>query len=455
MAEVVDNDVLRIELQHYQDKFIFSKSRYPAIIGGVGTGKTLALLLKAYLFCQDYPNALALIVRREYTDLRDSTIKDFERYFGVKINSDKEYEFPNKSKIMFRHGDMSDINVLKNINLSFIGIEQAEEYESAEIFDFLRDRLRRQTTPYRQMCIIANANGHNWIYDRWIANAKIKKYDLKTGQNDYDCDDYQCWTANSFANEAILPADFIADLRKMEIEAPNHYAQYVMNSFDEKDADDYLFRQAELDACTSLPISTSGNGYVIMGVDLARFGKDLCVASILENSGPYKWNMLAVESWKNADLMYSTGKIIDLAKRYCASQVIVDGDGLGAGVVDRLKESNINVKEFRGGMTANSQEDFINIRSEGYFKLKNLVVNQYIKLTDRTTIGELLNIRYSFDSKGRKRIISKDELRKVGIKSPDYADALMMGITGTNAANLSKPERKRGVIITKSNWDVF
>ena len=357
---------------------------------------------------------------------------------------------------MFRHGDTCQIlTFLKILTFSWIGIEQAEEYESAEIFDFLRDRLRRQTTPYRQMCIIANANGHNWIYDRWIANAKISTFDFKTGQSDYDCEDYQCWTANSFANEKILPEDFIADLRKMELEAPNHYAQYVMNSFDEKDADDYLFKQQELEDCTSLSINTSGNGYVIMGVDLARFGKDSCVASILENYGPYKWNQLAVESWKNADLMYSTGKIIDLAKRYCVSQIIVDGDGLGAGVVDRLKESNINVKEFRGGMTANAQDDFINIRSEGYFQLKELVVNKYIKITDKTTIGELLNIRYSFDSKGRKRIISKDELRKVGIKSPDFADALMMAITGTSKANLSKPERSRGVIIAKGNWEVF
>ena len=45
-----NNDVLRIELQHYQDKFIFSKNRYPAIIGGVGTGKTSSSTLKAYLY---------------------------------------------------------------------------------------------------------------------------------------------------------------------------------------------------------------------------------------------------------------------------------------------------------------------------------------------------------------------------------------------------------------------
>ena len=122
----------------FQSKFVYSTKRYPALVAGIGTGKTYMLLLKIWSFCQENSNSLSLIVRKEFTDLRDSTIKDFERYFEVKISSDKNCKFPNGSVIMFRHA--SEIAVLKNINLSIFGLEQAEEFEDDSTFTIILDR---------------------------------------------------------------------------------------------------------------------------------------------------------------------------------------------------------------------------------------------------------------------------------------------------------------------------
>jgi hypothetical protein len=41
---------------------------------------------------------------------------------------------------------------------------------------------------------------------------------------------------------------------------------------------------------------------------------------------------------------------------------------------------------------------------------------------------DLLSIRYQFNSKGQKEILSKEKMRKNDLKSPDFADALMMAI---------------------------
>ena len=124
---------VEVTLNWYQDKYLFNDARFSCLIGGVGTGKTFSFLLKAWQYCQDNPKSLGLIIRKEFTDLRDSTIQDFEKYFNVKINrGNKEYEFPNGSKIMFRHGDMNDINVLKNINLSFFCIVSSGIIRSQE-----------------------------------------------------------------------------------------------------------------------------------------------------------------------------------------------------------------------------------------------------------------------------------------------------------------------------------
>ena len=150
-----------IRLNKYQEEFLFCKRRYPCIIAAVGTGKTFVGLLKMWKFCEKYPNSLFMLVRKEYTDLRDSTLKDMRNYFGVDFDSNKEYHFPNGSVIMARHG--AELAVLKNVNLSGFLIEQAEEFDDDEVFTYLRDRLRRQTSPYRQGLLIANARAHNWL----------------------------------------------------------------------------------------------------------------------------------------------------------------------------------------------------------------------------------------------------------------------------------------------------
>ena len=129
-----------ITLKPFQYDFVFSEERFPALIAGIGTGKTYMLLLKIWNFLSNHPNCLGLICRKEYTDLHDSTMKDFTRYFGVTADSNKEFKFPNGSVLMFRHA--AEVEVLKNINLSIFGIEQAEEFETDEQFIFLRDRLR-------------------------------------------------------------------------------------------------------------------------------------------------------------------------------------------------------------------------------------------------------------------------------------------------------------------------
>ena len=162
------SNALKLNLKLFQDNFWHSLKRYPAMISGWGTGKTLFAILRGMDLSQEIPENLGLFVRKEYTDLRDSTIKDFEKYTGLRLDANKEVRFPNGSMIMFRHG--AELDVLKNINLGWFCIEQAEEFESEEQFEFLRGRLRRANVKFHTGFIIANANGQNWI---WLEFKKI------------------------------------------------------------------------------------------------------------------------------------------------------------------------------------------------------------------------------------------------------------------------------------------
>jgi hypothetical protein len=415
-----NNMELKIKLKVFQDKFLFSRKRFPAMISGIGTGKTLMLLLKVWNYCEEYPNSLALVVRKEFTDLRDSTMKDFTRYFGVVADSNKEYHFPNGSVIMFRHA--SEVNVLKNVNLSIAVIEQAEEFETEETFTFIRDRLRRENGPYRQLCLIANAHGHNWIWRLWVNNPQSSEYDVQT--------------ACTFDNEDNLPEDFIADVRQMEIDAPNHYKQYVLNSFEEVDADDLLFTFQNLTRSIKLEFSPSGVSKRILSVDIARYGDDESVFDVLESKGVMNWEQIHQEFWKKKSLMETTGKVLDLMKTFKVSDPVIDDDGLGGGVTDRLTEQGINVIAYHGGAKAD-KDIYANKRTEDYFNTDRMIKNGYLKIyNDNILIDQLLTIKYRFNSRGQKMLIPKEEMRKDGIKSPDRGDALIMGVSHCDKATI-------------------
>jgi len=208
-----------IKLNAKQQQFCNSSARYPAFVGSWGCGKTMCGIIRGMLLSETFANNLGLIVRKKFTDLRDSTLKDFERYTGLKVKKDdKEVRLPNGSVIMFRHGD--ELSGLQNVNLGWFMIEQAEEFETPEQFDLLRGRLRREESRKRQGMVIANTAGHNWVWERW-------KHAPQAG--------YELTEATIEDNRQHLPADTLADWERLKVESPRKYNRYILNSWEDYD----------------------------------------------------------------------------------------------------------------------------------------------------------------------------------------------------------------------------
>lgn len=426
---------IRIPAGGYQDLFLSSESKFPALIAGVGTGKTLCLLVKVFRYCEEWPGTSALIVRREFTDLKDSTMVDFERYFGVKVGSDKNYKLPNGSLIMFRHAD--EIEVLKNINLGICAIEQAEEFDDDKQFQFLRDRLRQNNgASVHPLCIIANANGHNWCWRLWINGAEARTIDDNTAQYEYINGEYHCITASTFANEKNLVPDFVADQRRKATDAPNHYAQYVMNSFEQVEEDDFVFSFAELMEAKKRQFAPrTGYGSRVLGYDIARYGNDKCAGVGIQQMGPQQWTQYYADQWERKDLDYTTGRILRTSQDQRANLSIVDEDGIGSGPLDTLTKGRErgDFKGFRNkGYSYDDNKDYGNPRTAAAFKLKDMISRGHFAITDEATVQELSTLRYRYMSDGRKILVSKEEMRnKYKIASPNKADALIYAVTLT------------------------
>ena len=224
-------------LEPFQSRFMLSRARYPAMVAAWATGKTMVALLKIYHLAEAYKNNICMVVRKKFTDLRDSTMKDFERYTGLRVKvGNKNVVLPNGSEIRFRHGD--ELSGLQNVNLGAWMIEQAEEFQSDKEFQLLRGRLRREGC-FRQGIVIANTRGHNWIWRKWKKPhdaGKMVRFDFDTGIAGVEYENlYELIEAKTKDNVANIPADFYADLMQQSRESPEIGRQYVENSWEDFD----------------------------------------------------------------------------------------------------------------------------------------------------------------------------------------------------------------------------
>jgi hypothetical protein len=422
---------IKIEKGFYQEKFLNSEAKFPALISAIATGKTMLLLLKIVTYCETYPGSTALIVRREFSDLRDSTMLDFKKYFGLRI-IEKNCQMANGSLIMFRHA--AEMEVLKNVNLSIVGIEQSEEFDDDTQFHFLRDRLRQKNgASVHPLCVIANSNGQNWVWKLWVNKATtVNEIDKATGQYEYISDSYHCLTANSFANEKNLVPDFVADLRQMEFDTPNHYQRFVLNSFEQTIDDDTVFKFSELLECKNLKIEAQPFYERVVGFDVARYGSDKSAAVGLERITSLCWRVFHVEEWEHKDLNYTTGRIVNIASSLNSTNNIIDEDGMGAGPLDFIKNGRMK-DDFVGfrnsAIPFEKNPNFVNPRTAAAFKAKEYIAKGWIIIDNEKLIQELMTLKYKFTTDGRRILISKEEMRKQGVVSPNLADSFLMSVS--------------------------
>lgn len=163
---------------------------------------------------------------------------------------------------------------------------------------------------------------------------------------------------------------------------------------------------------------------LIIGVDVAIGDNDK--TAIIRRKGRVAYNL---ETFKNLNTMEIAGLLKNIIARENPYRVYIDCIGVGAGVVDRLREMGFSfVEGINVARTADQKDKFANVRAELWSEMRDWLYQEMpVEIPDNDELhGDLCNLGFRYDSSGRLLIESKDQLRARGMPSPDTSDALSL-----------------------------
>ena len=175
-----------------------------------------------------------------------------------------------------------------------------------------------------------------------------------------------------------------------------------------------------------------GYGLRVAGFDIARYGDDKCAAIILQQMGALHWEEIFCDEWDHRDLNYTTGRILMITNDYKVDSAIIDEDGLGSGPLDSLKMGR-GLDYFSGfrnpSISYQDNKYFGNHRTMNAYKMKDMLWAAHLNIKTQKVVDECLTIKYTFENNQRRILVSKEKMRKDGVKSPNLADALIMAVS--------------------------
>jgi phage terminase large subunit len=244
------------------------------------------------------------------------------------------------------------------------------------------------------------------------------------------------WTRRvSCIDSTRVSKEYVQDMKSRYGEESNAYRIRVLGEFPRSD-DDTIIPMELLESAKHRDTRAYEDAPIVWGLDVARFGSDSSVLCKRQSNV-----VQTLERWRNLDLMQLTGAVVaqyeacDHKNR--PAEILVDSIGLGAGVVDRLRELKLPCRGINVSESPAMGGTYLNLRAELWHKAKAWLEKRDCKIpNNEDLIGELATVRYTFTSNGKIKIESKDDIRRRGLKSPDMADAFVLTFA-SDAATIS------------------
>jgi len=167
-----------------------------------------------------------------------------------------------------------------------------------------------------------------------------------------------------------------------------------------------------------------------VGVDVARQGEDKTVLALRFGNA-----IATLRKYSQQDTMRTADQVRRVLVKYRSHDAIIDVIGLGAGVVDRLRQQGMRVTAFNASeksekLDSSGELGFSNKRSAAWWNLREMLdptSEARVALPDDDElIGDLAAPHWREMSGGRVQVESKREIIKRLGRSPDCGDAVVM-----------------------------
>lgn len=214
--------------------------------------------------------------------------------------------------------------------------------------------------------------------------------------------------------------DFKGDASRFEQEYPNTSSE--------------AFVSAKRDSLIPIPhivaarknrdLLPSASVPLLIGCDPARYGDDR--TAIIWRRGRVVVKLRTMAKKNTMQVAGILAKIIDADK---PEKVFIDIVGLGVGVYDRLEELGYGdvVVPVQASESADEDDLYVNKRAEMWCRMRDWFAAKPVRVPDVDDMqADLVEPGYTYDSKSRIKIESKEHIKKRGGLSPDVADALSL-----------------------------
>ena len=412
--------------------------------GGKGGGKSF---LGASLIFGDaliYPGTHYFIARAELTDLRKFTIPTIHEVFekwGLRVDDymnfngqDNCYTLTNGSKVYLLACKEIPSDPLFE-RFGSMQMTRGWVEEAGEIAEAAKANLWLSIGRWK--------NDEYELKKKMLLTANPKKGFLKR-------DFIEPWKQGLLpksrqfiqalaTDNPYLPQDYVETLRN-EKDVVRRQRLFEGNWDYDEDKDSLVSFDALTDAFSNT-IKKDGEKYLI--VDVARLGKDSTVFSFWDGLEEYK-----IEQFHKQDTEVTRQKIKDFAsaEQIPYSNILVDEDGVGGGVVDGLfgvkgfvansspipTATEIREKQMKLQHAFVPKTGFANLKAQCGWKLAELINEHTIafKVVEyRDTIIEELTALLrdkEVDGEQKKRLKAKDDVKQAIGRSPDVGDTHIM-----------------------------
>lgn len=230
-----------------------------------------------------------------------------------------------------------------------------------------------------------------------------------------------------------ISEDFIEEAARRYGRESNAFRVRVLGEFPIAQ-DDTIIPYGLAHAALERDIAVTPGAVPVWGLDCARGGGDK--SALAKRCGNVLLEPTKVADYH--DTMQVVGWVVAEWERTPIErrpvEILVDVIGIGAGVVDRLREIGLPARGVNVSEAPAIKGQFQNLRSSLWWDGLEWFETRKVNIAnDIDLLEELVRPLKKFSSVGKMRAETKDELKKRGYASPNRADAFLLTFAGTAA----------------------